>query len=92
MMYFNSGESDPKYYEDAAKAFDDGVTRFPENPQTQEMLYYKAVSLMKADHRTQAVDGFKEYLKRYPTGKHVAAAHQNLKTLGMDTPRGRRQR
>jgi TolA-binding protein len=91
MMYFNSAESDPKYYEDAAKAFDDGVTRFPENPQTQEMLYYKAVSLMKADHRTDAVNGFKEYLKRYPTGKHVANAHQNLKTLGMDTPRGRRQ-
>src|SRR5580658_4004534 len=91
MMYFNSGQSDPKYYEDAAKAFDDGVTRFPENPQTQEMLYYKAVSSMKADHRTEAVSGFKEYLKRYPTGKHVANAHQNLKTLGMDTPRGRRQ-
>jgi TolA-binding protein len=91
MMYFNSGQSDPKYYEDAVKAFDDGATRFPENPQTQEMLYYKAASLMKADHRTDAVNGFKEYLKRYPTGKHVANAHQNLKTLGMDTPRGRRQ-
>ena len=90
MMYFNSGESDPKYYEDAAKAFEDGVTRFPENPQTQEMLYFKAVSLMKADHRTEAGNGFKEYLKRYPTGKHVAAAHQNLRTLAMEpTPRKR---
>jgi TolA-binding protein len=91
MMYFNSGESDPKYYEDAAKAFDDGVTRFPENQQTQEMLYYKAVSLMKADHRTEAGKAFRDYLARYATGKHAANAHQNLRSLGMDTPRGKRQ-
>ena len=92
MMYFNSGESDPKYYEDAVKAFDDGVTRFPENPQTQEMLYYKAASLMKADHRTEAGKMFKEYMARYPTGKHVAAAHQNLRTLAMEPAPRKRQR
>jgi TolA-binding protein len=91
MMYYNSADSDPKYYEDAAKAFDDGVTRFPENPQTQEMLYYKAVSLMKADHRTDAGKVFKDYLARYPHGSHVANAHQNLKTLGLESP-GTRKR
>jgi TolA-binding protein len=91
MMYFNNGQSDPKYYEDAAKAFDDGVQRFPENPKTPEALYYNAVSLMKADHRTEAGTVFKEYLKRYPQGTHVAGAHQNLKTLGLDSPTRRRQ-
>jgi TolA-binding protein len=91
MMYFNSGQSDPKYYEDAVKAFDDGVTRFPENPQTQEMLYYKAASLMKADHRTEAGKAFRDYVAHYPQGKHLAMAHQNLKTLGMDTPGRKRE-
>jgi len=90
MMYFNSGETDGKYYEDAAKAFDDGVLRFPENPQTQEMLYFKAVSLMKADHRTEAGKAFKDYLARYPQGKHLANANQNLKTLGMNAPARKR--
>lgn len=89
MMYFNNGQSDPKYYEDAVQAFDDGVQRFPENPKTPEALYYKAVSLMKADHRTEAGTAFKEYLKRYPQGTHVAAAHQNLRTLGLDSTRKR---
>lgn len=91
MMYFNSAETDPKYYEDAVKAFDDGVTRFPENPETQEMLYYKAVSLMKADHRTEAGKVFKDYIDRYPTGKHVAAAHQNRRTLGLESTGRKRQ-
>jgi TolA-binding protein len=90
MMYFNNGETDRKSYEYAEKAFDDGVQHFPENSQTQEMLYFKAVSLMKEDHRTEAGKALKDYIARYPTGKHVAAAHQNLRTLAMEpTPRKR---
>jgi TolA-binding protein len=86
MMYFNNGQ-----YEEAVKAFDDGVTRFPENPQTQEMLYFKAVSLMKADHRTEAGKAFKDYIEHYPQGRHVAAAHQNRRTLGLESPARKRQ-
>ena len=29
MMYFNNGQSDPKYYEDAIKAFDGVLEQFP---------------------------------------------------------------
>lgn len=90
MMYFNNGQSDPKYYEDAVKAFD-GMDRFPENPKTPEALYYKGVSLMKADHRTEAGTAFKEYLKRYPQGTHVAAAHTNLENLGLERKPSRKR-
>ncbi len=86
MMYFNNGQ-----YEEAVKAFE-GEEHFPENQKTQEALYYKAVSLMKADHRTEAGKTFKEYLTRYsPQGAHVAAAHTNLRTLGLDSPGRKRQ-
>jgi TolA-binding protein len=79
MIYFHGDQ-----FDDAVKAFDVVLERFAENPKTQEALYYKAVSLMKGDHRTEAGNVFKEYVTRYKTGDHIAAAHTNLKTLGME--------
>jgi TolA-binding protein len=72
---------------DAVKAFDAVLERFPPNPKTPEALYYKAVSLAKDGRKTDAVREFNNYLKQYPHGEHVAAAHQNLKALGMEASR-----
>lgn len=77
-MYFNVGQ-----YDDAVKAFDKVLT-MPENPKTPEALYYKGVSLMKAERRTDAGAVFKEFLKRYPTNSHIPNVHQNLRTLGLE--------
>jgi len=78
-MYFNAGQ-----FEDAVKAFD-AVLKMPENPKTPEALYYKGVSLMKGDRRTEAGATFKEFLKRYPTHTHVANVHAHLRTLGLES-------
>jgi tetratricopeptide (TPR) repeat protein len=82
MIYFHNDQ-----FDDAVKAFDVVLERFAENPKTQEALYYKAVSLMKSpdDHKTEAGKEFKDYLAKYAkSGEHVAAAHTNLKNLGME--------
>jgi len=77
-MYFNAG-----MYDDSVKAFD-AVLKMPENPKTPEALYYKGVSLMKGERRTEAGTTFKEFLKRYPTNTHVPNVHQHLRTLGLE--------
>lgn len=84
-MYYNAGQ-----YEDAVKAFDVLLT-FPENSKTQEALYYKAVCLLKAEHRTAAADTFKEFLRRYPQSEHADQAKKDLRLLGVRAPmQGRR--
>jgi TolA-binding protein len=77
-MYFNAAQ-----YDDAVKAFD-AVLKMPENPKTPEALYYKGVSLMKGERRTEAGTTFREFLKRYPTNQHVANVHTHLRTLGLE--------
>jgi TolA-binding protein len=72
-------------YDDAVKAFDAVLERWPENPRTPEALYYKAVSLMQGAHKTEAGKVFKEFIQRYPRSEHVTAAHQNLKSLGLES-------
>jgi tol-pal system protein YbgF len=79
-MYFNAQQ-----YEDAVKAFDVLLT-FPENSKTQEALYYKAVSLLKAEHRTAAADTFKEFLRRYSQSEHADQARKDLRLLGVRAP------
>ncbi len=78
-MYYEA-----KQFDDAAKAFDD-VGSFPENRQTQEALYYKALSLYNmTDHKTEAGEAFREYIAKYQKGEHVAEAHGYLQKLGLE--------
>ncbi len=79
-MYFTAGQ-----YEDAVKAFDVELG-FNENAKTQDALYYKAVSLLKGEHRTAAADSFKEFLRRYPTNVHADQAKKDLRLLGVRAP------
>lgn len=83
-MYFTA-----KQYEDAVKAFD-VLLSFNENSKTQEGLYYKAVSLQKAEHRTAAVEAYKEFLRKYPQSEHAPQARKNLQTLGIHPPSSRK--
>jgi TolA-binding protein len=70
-------------FDDAVGAFDSVLERWPENPKTQEALYYKAVSLHKGKHYTDAGKTYNEYLAKYPRGEHVATAKANLHSLGV---------
>ena len=78
-------------YDNAVLAFQD-MENFPENPKTQEALYYKAVSQQKGKHPTDAAKSYKEYLSRYPRGDHAAAAHKNLQVLGFEPASRNRKR
>jgi TolA-binding protein len=84
-MYYTAQQ-----WEDAAKAFD-VLLGFNENSHTQDGLYYKAVSLQKAEHRDAAVAAYKEYIRKYPAGDHVAQAKKNLQALGIHPPTARRR-
>jgi TolA-binding protein len=77
-MYFTAMQ-----YPDAIKAFS-AVLDFPENSRTSEAMYYRAVSLMKDDQKSEAGAEFKAFLKKYPGSEHVAQAHANLRALGME--------
>ncbi len=81
-MYYNA-----KQYPDAVQAFDSVLERWPENPKTQEALYFKAVSLQKNDQRTEAGKAYRDYIAKYPHGDHVQQAHTNLRTLGLESNR-----
>jgi TolA-binding protein len=82
-IYFNN-----KQFGDAAQAFDVVHDRWPENKKSQDAMYYKAVSLMKADpdnaRKAETGKAFKDFIATYPHSGHVEAAHQNLKTLGLE--------
>jgi TolA-binding protein len=77
-MYFNATQ-----YPDAIKAFS-AVLDFPENSRTSEAMYYRAVSMMKNDQKSDAGAEFKAFLKKYPGSEHVAQAHSNLRALGLE--------
>ncbi len=85
-MYYTASQ-----YEDAVKAFD-VLLSFNENSRTQDGLYYKAVSLQKAEHRTLAAAAYKEFLSKYPTNEHAAQARKNLHALGMSAPGSAKRR
>jgi TolA-binding protein len=76
-VIFDRGEQ----YEDAVKAYDAVLERYPENPSTRDALYGKAVALMKLDHDVEAKTEFNAFLKKYPTDDKAAQVKQYLKEL-----------
>lgn len=84
-IYFNAQQ-----YDDAVKAFDK-VLAMPENPKSADALYYKGVSLMKSDHRTDAGAAFREFVKKYAHNEHAAMAHANLRNLGLEARTKKRE-
>lgn len=77
-MYYRADQ-----YDDAVKAFE-VCDNFPENPRKPEALYYKALSLLKLDRKTDAGAAFRDFIKRYPHSEHIEMAHKNLQMLGLE--------
>src|SRR5438105_129834 len=65
-----------KQYDDAIKAYDAVLERFPENQYSSEAAYMKGVALMKAGRRPEAAAEVREFLPHYP-GRDNAAKHNN---------------
>src|SRR5579875_256383 len=77
---------------DAAKAFDDVLELWPENPKTADAMYYKGVALQKLGQKTAAAKVLKDYIAKYPRGEHVEQAHRDLRAMGMEASTAKKQR
>ena len=71
-----------KMYEDAVKAFDAVLERYPDNPKTPDALYGKADALAHAGRKTEAASEFKDFLARFPTHSLARNAQAQLHDLG----------
>jgi TolA-binding protein len=76
-VIFDRGEQ----YDDAVKAYDAVLERYPENPSTRDALYGKALALMKLDRKVEAKKEFEEFLKKYATDDKAAQAKLYVKEL-----------
>jgi tol-pal system protein YbgF len=75
-IYYNKRD-----YEQARKAFDLVLEKYPENPKTADAMYMKAMSLARAGNRAGAVEELRALLKKYPTGEIAEKAQSQLKQL-----------
>lgn len=73
-------------YQKAAGEFDLVLEKYPENPKTEEALYYKGLSLVKVGQKTQAGEEFKELINRYPRTDRATQACSQLQALGYRCP------
>jgi len=71
-----------KMYDDAVKAFDAVLERYPDNPKTPDALYGKADALGHGGHRNEAAAEFKDFLARFPTHSLARNAQAQLRDLG----------
>jgi len=75
-IYYNKRD-----YEQARKAFDLVLEKYPENLKTADAMYMKAMSLARAGNRAGAVEELRALLKKYPTGEIAEKAQSQLKQL-----------
>jgi TolA-binding protein len=72
-------------YEDAVKAFDVVLDKYPPNSKTQESQYMKGCALMKAGHNSAAGAEFKNFIAKYRDSPRAKDARAHLVELGMAT-------
>lgn len=68
-------------YENAVKAYDAVLERYPENPSTKDALYGKALALMKLGRNVEAKKEFTAFLGKYSSDDNAAQARVYLKEL-----------
>jgi TolA-binding protein len=71
-----------KMFDDAVKAFDAVLERYPDNPKTPDALYGKADALAHGGHKAEAAAEFKDFLARFPTHSLARNAQAQLRDLG----------
>jgi len=77
-LYF--GQSD---YDNALKAFDQVLERYPANNKTPDALLMKGKTLVKLDKRNAGAAEFRELIKRYPSSDAAVKAKAQLKQMGL---------
>lgn len=77
-LHFAQGE-----YDDALKAFDQVLERYPANNKTPDALLMKGKTLVKLDKRNAGASEFRELIKRYPGSDAAVKARAQLKQMGL---------
>jgi tol-pal system protein YbgF len=77
-LYFGQGD-----YENALKAFDQVLERYPANVKTPDALLMKGKALVKLDRRNAGASEFRELIKRYPSSDAAVKARAQLKQMGL---------
>lgn len=77
-IYFGQGD-----YENALKAFDQVLERYPANIKTPDALLMKGKALVKLDKRNAGASEFRELIKRYPSSDAAVKARAQLKQMGL---------
>lgn len=73
-------------FERAAAEFDMVLEKYPENSKTKDAMLYKGLSLVKAQHRTQGGDEFKELIRLYPRTDQATQACRQLEAMALRCP------
>ncbi len=77
-IYYNR-----KDYDNALKAFDTVLERFPDNNKTLDAMYMKGRSLVQMGERTKGAAEFRAVIQRNPRSDTAAKARDQLKALGL---------
>lgn len=81
-IYYLRGEMD-----EAIRAFDLVLERYPENNKTADAHYMKGMALLKVGRRNQARDEFYSLIERFPNHELAAKAKAQLRALGLPASR-----
>jgi tol-pal system protein YbgF len=80
-IYFTQGD-----YDNALKAFDMVLERFPaNNTKAPDALYWKGKTLLKLGKRTAAATQFHEVVRKYSGSEAAANARLQLKQMGLSS-------
>jgi TolA-binding protein len=79
-IYYSQGDLD-----NAQKAYDAVLEKFPENSKTADALYMKGQTLVKTGRRTAGAAEFREVVRRFPRSDIAAKARAQLKAMGLST-------
>ena len=77
-LYFAQGD-----YDNALRAFDQVLERYPANNKTPDALLMKGKTLVKLDKRNAGASDFRELIKRYPSSDAAVKARAQLKQMGL---------
>jgi tol-pal system protein YbgF len=77
-LYFAQGD-----YDNALRAFDQVLERYPANNKTPDALLMKGKTLVKLDKRNAGASDFRELIKRYPGSDAAVKARAQLKQMGL---------